>query len=321
MGTLRRHAATLRTNWRDPGFWAEGPAFLWRNVLTAPVRMAGMAAARRGESTLSLHDADWDNCLLLDACRYDEFRRVAGDVPGTLERRIAPGSQTGAFLRATFPPDASFPDLVYVNGNPRVATESTGSVHAMDHVWERAWTDEYDTVLPDAMRSAALAAHDRHPHKRLFVHFVQPHIPFIGETASELPSGAAIQTMRPDEDDREAKPYAAVERGDVDPGTVRTAYRESLAIALETVEALIEALPGKTVVTADHGELLGERAGLRYGEPSRWGHPDRTPVEPLLAVPWWEPPADGRRDIVAGDATAGDRTEAPTDRLAALGYR
>jgi len=321
MGTLRRYVETVRDNWRDPSFWAEGPSFLWRNVLTAPVRAAGLAAARRGEQPLALVESDWDNCILLDACRYDEFVAAFGDREGTVERRVAPGSQTGAFLDATFPPDRSFPDLVYVNGNPRVATEYTASFHAMDHVWERAWNDEYDTVMPESMREAALAAVEEYPDKRLFVHMVQPHIPYIGDTADQLPGGAAIQTMRPGADDREAKPYAAVKDGAVEPETIRRAYRESLELAMDAVDELVAQLPGKTVVTADHGELLGERAGLRYGEFSAWGHPDRTPVEGLLAVPWWEPPADERREIVAGEATAGDRTDAPTDRLEALGYR
>jgi hypothetical protein len=321
MGTLRRYVETIRENYRDREFWADAPGFLWRNVLTAPLRTAGFALARRGERPLALVESDWDNCILLDACRYDAFAEALGDRAGTLERRWAPGSQTGAFLDATFPPDGSFPEIVYVNGNPRVATEYTGRFHAIDHVWERAWDDEYDTVLPGAMREAALAANERCPDKRLFVHFVQPHIPYVGETAKRLPGGASIQTMRPGAENREAKPYAAAERGAVAPETIRQAYRESLDLAMAAVDDLVAALPGKTVVTADHGELLGERSGLRYGELSKWGHPERTPTEELLAVPWWEPPADRRKGITAGDATAGDRTDAPTDRLEALGYR
>ncbi len=321
MGTIRRYVDTLRDNVTDRSFWADAPGFLWRNVLTRPVRLAGLAAKRRAGRPLALVESDWDNCLLLDACRYDELAPLLADREGTLEERVAPGSQTGAFLDATFPPDEEFPEIVYVNGNPRVATEYTGRFHAIDHVWERAWDDTCGTVMPAAMRDAALAAVEEYPDKRIFVHLVQPHIPYIGETAAQLPGGAAIQTMRPDADEREAKPYAAVKRGAVDPETVRTAYRESLALAMAAVDDLVERLPGKTVVTADHGELLGERSGRRYGEPSAWGHPELTPVDELLRVPWWEPPADERREIRAGAATAGERTDAPADRLEALGYR
>jgi hypothetical protein len=323
MQRLRRSLGILRENYRDPGFWAEGPSFLWRNVLTAPVRQVGMRRYRkRNGPPLALAESDWDNCILLDACRYDYFAETATFLDeGALEKRTAPGSQTGGFLAATFPPGEAFDDLAYVNCNPRVAKEATGTFHAMEHVWQDRWSEEHDTVLPEDARDAALGAHERYPNKRLFVHMVQPHIPYIGETAADLPSGAAIQTMRPDVDDREAKPYAAVKEGMVDPDTIRKAYRESLELALDAVEDLLDELPGKTVVTADHGELLGETSARRFGEFSHWGHPDRTPVSALLDVPWYEAPFDDRKEVHAGDATAGNRTEVDTDRLQALGYR
>jgi hypothetical protein len=319
MGTLQRYVETVRDNWRDRDFWSEAPGFLWRHVLTEPIRRTAFAVKRRGETPLALVESDWDNCLLLDACRYDVFADQVDR--GHLERRVAPGSQTGAFLDATFPPDAEFPDIVYVNGNPRVATEYTGTVHAMEHVWQSDWDEAHSTVLPESMRDAAIAAHEEYPNKRLLVHFVQPHIPYIGETAAQLPGGAAIQTMRPDSDDREEKPYAAVKRGTVEPETIRTAYRESLEEALTAVEDLLEALPGKTVITADHGELLGERSGRRYGEFSDWGHPARTPVDELLSIPWWVPPFETRKEIETGQAVDGGRTQVTTDRLEALGYK
>lgn len=319
-----RHAlAEFRANWRDPAFWAEAPEFAWRNGPTAPMRRLALARHRRREvEPLALAEADWDNCLLLDACRYDAFRAVLEDTDD-LQCRLAPGTQTGAFLERTFPPGASFPDLVYVTANPRVAAEPTGGFHALEHLWESAWDDDFGTVLPDAVREGALAAIERYPNKRLLVHFVQPHIPFIGETARDLSAGAAIQTMRPDQDTREPKPYAAVAEGNVSPRTVRRAYYESLEHAMTAVRDLVATLPGKTVVTADHGELLGESAGRAVGEFSRWGHPAKTPVAPLLDVPWWEPPFERRRRIHDGTTTDGDRAavaDEADERLARLGY-
>jgi hypothetical protein len=318
---LRPYAGELRENWRDPAFWREGPSFLWRHVLTAPLRRAGWAYRRRaGPEHFAVADADWDNCVLLDACRYDAFADLA-DSEWDLRPRLAAGSDTGGFLASNYPPGVTEPDLVYVNANPRVAAEPTGDFHAIEHVWQSRWDDEYDTVLPAATRDAALAAHEAHPHKRLLVHFLQPHIPYVGETADELPSGAAVQSMRPDAEMDEPKPYAAVEAGLVAPETIRTAYRESLERVLAAVEDLVAALPGKTAVTADHGDLLGERDGRVFGEFSAWGHPAETPVEPLVKVPWAVPPFDGRKDIRAGSATDTNRSEPAREHLEALGYR
>lgn len=319
MRKLRRYARELRANWRDPSFWLEGPEFLWRNVVTVPLRRLGWAYQRRtGPEQFSVAEADWDNCIVLDACRYDTFEAVSDG--WDLRPRLAAGSDTGDFLAANYPPGTESPEVVYVNANPRVAKEATGDFHDLRHVWTDDWNDEYDTVMPERVAEAALEAAEEYPHKRLLVHMVQPHIPYIGPTADELPGGAAIQSMRPDGDMDAPKPYAAVEEGLASPETVRTAYRESLEIAMEHVETLVAALPGKTVVTADHGDLLGETDGRAVGEFSTWGHPENTPVEPLVKVPWAVPPFDERKDVRAGSVTDSNRTDPTREQLEALGY-
>ena len=321
MNRLRRSLSTVLDNWRDPSFWLAGPSFLWRHVLTAPLRRVGWAYRRRGDvDQFTVADADWDNCIVLDACRYDTFENVA-DPSWDLSPRLAAGSDTGQFLAANYPPWAAEPDLVYVNANPRVATEPTGEFHEIRHVWQSRWNDEYDTVMPEDVREATLEAADEHPDKRLLVHMVQPHIPYIGPTADDLPSGAAIQSMRPDTEMDETKPYAAVDAGLAEAETVRTAYRESLELAMPHVEALVEALDGKTVITADHGDLLGEPDGRRFGEFTEWGHPTNTPAKPLVTVPWAVPPYDERKEIRAGTVKDTNQTNPNREQLEALGYR
>jgi len=59
---------------------------------------------------------------------------------------------------------------------------------------------------------------------------------------------------------------------------VRKAYSDNLEIVLKCVAELVMNLSGKVIVTADHGELLGE--GGRYGHPMRSSDPI------LLEVPW-----------------------------------
>lgn len=319
---LRRHVQEFRDNWRDPSFWREGPDFLWRHVLTAPLRRAGWAyRRRRGDADqFTVADADWDNCIVLDACRYDSFEAVV-DPSWDLQPRLAAGSDTGQFLAANYPPAVSEPDLVYVNANPRVAKEPTGNFHDIRHVWQSRWNNEYDTVMPGDACDVALDAAADYPDKRLLVHLVQPHIPYIGETADELPSGAAIQSMRPGAEMDESKPYAAVKEGLVAAETVRAAYEESLELAMDAVEDLVAELDGKTVVTADHGDLLGERDGRVFGEFSEWGHPANTPAEPLVTVPWAVPPYDERKDVRAGSVTDTNQTDPNREQLEALGYR
>lgn len=53
-------------------------------------------------SGVNIIDADWDQLLILDACRYDIFSEHAGELPGTLSRRESKASATRQFLEANF---------------------------------------------------------------------------------------------------------------------------------------------------------------------------------------------------------------------------
>lgn len=59
---------------------------------------------------------DWDNLLILDACRYDMFKSYA-ELPGRLEHRISKGSATYEFLSGNFK-ERSALDTVYATANP-----------------------------------------------------------------------------------------------------------------------------------------------------------------------------------------------------------
>lgn len=62
------------------------------------------------------------------------------------------------------------------------------------------------------------------------------------------------------------------------------AYHENLDEVLPAVKHLLEELKGKTVVTSDHGNMLGERASPF---PVReWGHPRGLYMVGLIMVPW-----------------------------------
>ena len=98
-------------------------------------------------------------------------------------------------------------------------------------------------------------------------------------------------------------------------------YVENLEYALEHVAELLEALSGKTVVTSDHGNYVGERASpIPIRE---YGHPRGLYDEPVVRVPWLVYEDGSRRDIRTGDADSTNDIESSvvTDRLRDLGYR
>jgi hypothetical protein len=286
---------------------------------------------------------DWDSLLVLDACRYDTFREVS-DLPGTLSTRRSKGSATPEFVRHNFA-GRRFPDTAYVTANPFVSTEAGDSFAALVEVWREDWDEDLGTVRPGPVREAALEAAAEFPDKRLVVHFLQPHHPFVGPRArAEI--GDTPGTTRPAPGSAGDAPAGdgtpADDRGDGDGGgdgdhvwnrlragdlslpVVERAYRENLELVLSEVHALVDRLDGKTVVTSDHGNLLGEPAyPLLRARAERYGHPVNATADPLVRVPWLECPHDGRRDVSADatvDGAPGADGSDVEDRLAALGY-
>lgn len=287
------------------------------------------SAIRQPENVL---DQEWDNLLILDACRYDVFRDVA---PSTIGRapihgRYTLGSSTREFLEETFG-GREHHDIVYVTANPqpiRFADECDHTpFHALVSVLD-AWDKTIQTVPPGAVVDAARAAADRYPQKRLIVHFLQPHAPFIGPTADYIRHrlGRTIGGVDPGRDYTEWGPqnidatsYEDAIKSGIPRSEIRRAYRESVAKALGAGEYLSKHLHGRTVLTADHGEQLGER---RWGVGARqWEHPSGAVGSALRKVPWVVLNHGPRRPFQADPPTADVNESMDVKRqLRALGY-
>jgi hypothetical protein len=263
---------------------------------------------------VDLFETDWDNLLVLDACRYDTFESRS-ELPGTLGSRISRGSATKEWIEANFD-GRTLDDTVYVTANP-VLYRNRDAVdvqfHDVVNVWkEEGWNETYRTVFPETVTDAARRAAERYPKKRLLVHYLQPHFPFLGPTGRD----------RFDLDRLNFR-WRDVGTGalDVDIDAVRRAYVENLDVVLPHVETLLEELRGKTVVTADHGQMLGERG---FPIPLRgYGHPPGIYNDALTRVPWLIS-ASGPRKEVVGEAPVTERDDVDesvvADRLEQLGY-
>lgn len=249
---------------------------------------------------------DWDLLVVLDACRADTFEAV-NDLPGECSRRRSRGSHTVEFLWGNFV-NRELHDTVYVTANvqPYVFREYL-DLHHVEHAWVDGFDEERRTVPPDAVTDAALGAAERFPHKRLVVHYLQPHYPFLD--GPSFPYGTMAF-------------WDAVAAGAVDCSSdrLRDLHRTNLARVLQEVERLREAVEGGLVVSSDHGTALGERAAP---VPTReWGHPWGVYIEPLVTVPWLTTMRGDRRQVVAEQSveTADYDDDAIEAQLDALGY-
>lgn len=255
---------------------------------------------------------DWDNLVILDACRYDLFASV-NTLPGDLKRAVSRGTGTDEFLKENVA-GREFPDTVYLTANPHLHFVDA-RFHDIWRLWETDWDEQLDTVRPGVAADRTLNAHERHPDKRLVAHFVQPHYPFVGETGREL-ERRSIEIRGFLEDTTSI--FHHLERGTVNRETVWRAYQENLEVTLPHVRRLLEGLPGKTVVTSDHGNAFGEWGVYGHGGPK---------VPALVDIPWLKVETDERKRIEPGnetvsslDLSAVGEDGVVADRLADLGY-
>lgn len=267
---------------------------------------------------------EWDNLIILDACRND-FYREQTPFSGTVETRLSRGSETPEFFANNFD-NAQYHDTVYISPNPYIPTLEDDTFHAVIPLLDE-WDDEWGTVHPEAVSKAARRARSEYPHKRLIIHYMQPHAPHTGSTAAELRETTPLRGWDryhvvdgQSEINDGVSIWTLAKRGEITLETLRRSYRENLDIVLGDVTDLVGDLDGRTVITSDHGEMLGERL-LPFG-PREYAHTYGLLTEELRCVPW-QVVSDGDRRRVASDPPQ-ERKEMTTEeterRLQALGY-
>lgn len=319
MGKIR----SILDNWTDIRWWRQ--AIYYTVVLWLIKKPASLfIRVRHGPPSNPLTD-DWDNLIILDACRYDAFNELHS-LPGEVESRVSLASATGEWLEKAVD-DRDFHDIVYVTANPRVSRYKE-QFHRIIPVWDFDWDQELKVAPPRAVAKAARVAYKNYPEKRIVVHFMQPHIPFIGNYGrSEIgihsgTQGGRDRRLGNDDDDFEwVEPYILLERGELNRQSVVRAYYENLSEVLPIVEELLNAFTGKTVVASDHGEMFGD---IGWPFPKRvYGHPPNTPAIGLLRVPWLEIETGQRKTVVAEappSTVNSPKEEEVKKRLQDLGY-
>lgn len=300
----------------------QNPVLIGREALRLaswPIHQAygGYTDSQYDNESTDVMSEDWDNLVLLDAARFDYFEEL-NTIGGSLRKEISRGKKSWEFIERNFV-NRELHDTVYVTANPFSTDIPEGTFHYVDHLHARAWDDRIGTVQPEAVVEAAIEAHNEYPNKRLIVHYMQPHRPYLGETAEMLRKRLDLQGYG--QHDEGIQIWGAVKQRDVTVEEIRAAYAESLEIALESTEALLKQLSGKSVVTSDHGEMLGERV-LPFTT-RVWGHMEGFDTPTLREVPWLVVESDDRRNITYSDPVESevslDDSEI-AERLDALGY-
>ena len=231
----------------------------WLEVKLA--QLNNIVVEKPDEEPTNVLDKDWDNLILLDACRHDYFKKF---YPKT-DKIVSTGTHSRHFVENTFT-GRQCQDIIYITGNPHLRPEKfedltdsrlEDTFHSVYQTWDNDWGGK-DYMPPEPIVRDAKTAENLFPDKRKIIHFMQPHDPFVANDENWM--------------------LSEVWKGKKTVEEAREAYHDNIGFLISHIEDLADSLEGKTVVSADHGELLGE-----YGLLS---HPYGVNAKELREVPW-----------------------------------
>ncbi|ELZ71156.1 hypothetical protein C5B91_06060 [Haloferax sp. Atlit-10N] len=291
----------------------------WRGTLMRRGNGAIQTKLYPGRRGIDVVDADWDTLVVLDACRADLFEEFVDlDQFDDYRAETSRASATPEWLPVSFPDE--YGDIVYVSGNPQVSKKVPDKWHKLFEVWQDAYDDDVEAILPGPIIDAAIRAREEYPDKRLIVHLMQPHVPFVGRPDLHFCTYQLFEDLDMDGDDRAGNVFEAAAKGIVDEEEMWQAYGENLTYAMDEVQRLIDAFDERIVLTSDHGNVVEAKSW-----PLPFTYHQHLPYHRhpgLVTVPWAV--LDGERPTITDDGveSSSRATSAEvTERLENLGYK
>jgi len=241
-----------------------------------------------------LAGVDWDLLIVLDAVRWD----IWDDMVGEGEPVWSAGSCTPQWVKETLR-EFDFRDTVCVTSNPEVTRKTMEDLYFdREDLWKSKW--EYingiGTVPQEAVTKAVQRRLTVGPDKRVYGHWPGAHGPYPRHEPP-IPvmrnNPEAADVKRDEEympDQIIMNPTALLNDDDrwLTVEMLRDAYRANLEWAWESIQPLLFG-DETVVVTADHGEILGELlqiTGGRLNVKLRYGHPCDSSHPKLRVVPF-----------------------------------
>lgn len=285
----------------------------------------------------NIFEKEWDHLIILDACRTDAVAEVGSeyDFLENLNETWSVGSTSKEWIEETFKQDyrSEIEETAYISANPytnvltgdrgifdypftkdtlahsltplhrliKTDTVASNELAHLESLWvegENRVDDGYTAPLPGKVTDHTIKAARSGKFDRIISHYMQPHTPYFSssENYEEL-------------SDLEKHPHSYKKE------EVWEAYLDNLRFVLDEVKVLLENVDGSVVITADHGELMGEMGVNDH--PVGHIHPK------LRKVPWIRTTGHDQKTRVPDVELSGvnENTEVSTEQLEALGYR
>lgn len=310
MGDLSNIIREFSRNYNDKQWW--------KNVVFIS-NILGPISSLKYESGDNYLDKDWDNLVIFDACRADMFEEEF-DVEkfDSYETAMSPGSSSVEWMRKCFG-DTKWDDIVYISANPWISKVGSNSFYKSVNIWVNEHKveegnemtnplekhkDDLGTIKADKVTDIALNEFRKNPNKRYILHYLQPHVPCIGNRDGSVKEKGNRQGVDNSSEMNE----------------LWEAYKENLRYAYYHAQNFVEEAGGKTVYTSDHGELFGER--IWPFQIKLNGHPQKIHHPKLIEVPWATETIGERRKIKSGNISEHNYDEENINkRLEDLGYK
>jgi len=226
---------------------------------------------RFNQQISKIHKNDWKHIIILDACRYDYFKKFFSHYY-PVSKYTSPASATIPWFKAVFPDEY---DYTLYSANPYICSkpvERGWNYYPYQHfegivdLFLSEWSTDYGCVPPEAVYERCKGL--KH---RSIIWFLQPHTPYLSLGSNITPD--QFVNWKPDMDFMSMKG----EKKEMDFDKLKLLYENNLLQTIPFVIKLIDSLEKPILITSDHGELLGE-----YG---KFGHPTRLNVPELRNVP------------------------------------
>jgi hypothetical protein len=278
---------------------------------------------------------DWDNLVIVDACQYDHFRKHPPEFGDRIGKIVSRGSTSQEFMDTTFCGE-TLHDTVYVFSNPKCERIGSDVFFLLKKTYSDDMPHRYAGAVPDKVTEIATETHEKYPNKRLIVHYMQPHAPYLGDFAQKLRDRVTeergvkfgymtgMQGKEKSDDSEYIRDLrTAAAHNYITREGLERAQIENMELVLDHIdEELLPHLDGKTAITADHGELLGKPSVFDVFGGEVYGHPRGVYLSELRVVPWLEIDCENRKNVIA-ESPLGDDTvdrKSVENQLKALGY-
>lgn len=267
----------------------------------------------------NIFDYEWDLLIVLDACRVDALRHLAGDISflDNVGRIWSVGSMSAEWMLNTysqsFETEISNTALISRNNwSDRILIEQIHKKQSDKYMqlyqgfpkWTPVSSEAFQhyelvrgianhetkglhpeaNVVPHIATDRAISIGRQMDCDRMIVHYNAPHMKYVSGALEWQPDSTnAKDLMDGPKPNRELLPEeksrGPAMRGEVSKKRMFDLYLRELRFILDYVEILLSNFDGETVI-------ITADHGEAFGEFGVWGHPFGWPLPPVKTVPW-----------------------------------